>query len=149
MDLDDKARRRFLCVLGAGALCPSAVGCGGGPAEPDPIGKVDAGPASDYAADTLTPMGTKPVALGRDDAGFYAFTLTCTHEGCNMAVDGFVSFDGGGCGCHGAQYDGNGHVTHGPAEADLVHFAVSIDDAGNVIINGDKQVSKSTRTPVA
>ncbi len=59
--------------------------------------------------------GNLLVAHTAQDA-FTVLTAICTHQGC--IVDGFS----GGiytCPCHGAEYDTNGNVVHGPATAAL------------------------------
>ncbi|HXK16604.1 MAG TPA: Rieske (2Fe-2S) protein [Polyangiaceae bacterium] len=125
------------------------LGCSSAGKPPAAIGKVQAGLVSSFPVGSLEPIGSLPVALGHDTGGLYALTLTCTHEGCNMAQDGVVSGSGIVCRCHGASYNVNGHVLGGPAPEDLTHFAVSVDAAtGNVTIDGDTTVSASVRTPV-
>ena len=142
------SRRRFLSVVGTTIAGAPLLACSGAVPEPAAIGQVDAGLTSSYPVGSLEPIGNVAVALGHDAAGFYALTLTCTHEGCNIAVDGAVSGSGIGCGCHGATFDANGRVTGGPAKADLTHFAVKIDSVtGAITIDGDTRVSASTRTP--
>jgi cytochrome b6-f complex iron-sulfur subunit len=149
----DPSRRRFLTVLAAGAFASALdAGCsspsgGVGPAH---IGTVDAGNVSEYPVGSLGAVDAQPVAVGRDAQGVYAMTLTCTHAGCNMAVDGSVSFSAGlACACHGSRFDRNGNVTQGPATKPLVHFKVTIDASGEITVHGDQQVSESTRTAVA
>ena len=137
-------RRHFLTVV---AACASSAlpGCGGSVAAPEPVGQLQAGLTSDYPMNSLTPVGNAPVALGHDADGFYAMTLTCSHQGCNMAKFGRVQADKVTCNCHGAQFDGNGEVLRGPALASLAHFAVYIDSDGSVSIDGDTEVSPDKR----
>jgi Rieske Fe-S protein len=145
------SRRIALKVLaagGAGGALASACSSGAG-ASPDSIGTVQAGIVSDYPVGSLEAVGTMAVAVGRDAKGLYALTLTCTHSGCNMAVDGYVSASGIDCGCHGSQFDANGGVTRGPAQDPLTHFAVTVDASGAVTVHGDQTVAASVRTPVA
>jgi Rieske Fe-S protein len=88
------------------------------------------------------------MALGRDADGFYAMTLICTHQGCDMSRSGLVNSAGAVCGCHGARFDRNGNVVSGPARSALVHFAVAVDSAtGVVTIDTDTVVSSSERAP--
>jgi nitrite reductase/ring-hydroxylating ferredoxin subunit len=143
------SRRRFLCVL-AGSTLAGVAGCG--PAQgvgPEPIGDVSAGNVSDLPVGTLRAVGTVPVAIGRDAGGVYALTLTCSHSGCNMAVDGSVSMAEIDCSCHGSRFDANGNVAKGPAPDPLQHFAVEIDPMGMMMIHGAEYVSPQVRTPVA
>ena len=142
-------RRRFLSVLSSAVATAPLFGCSSAGRPPAAIGKVQAGLATSFPVGSLESIGTLPVALGHDAGGFYALTLTCTHEGCNMAQQGIVSGSGIVCQCHGASYNANGHVLGGPAPEDLTHFAVIIDAAtGAVTIDGDTTVSASVRTPV-
>ncbi len=141
------SRRKFLSVIGTTVAGAPLLGCSSAVPEPDAIGQVQAGSTSSFPVGSLEPIGNLAVALGHDANGFYALTLTCTHAGCNIATRGFVSGNGIACGCHGATFDADGHVTGGPAKADLTHFAVKIDAAtGAITIDGDTRVSATTRT---
>lgn len=142
------ARRHFLAVIGGSTLAGS-LGCSdSGGVEPEPIGDVAAGNVSDLPEDSLRVVGSNPVAIGRDANGVYALTLTCTHEGCNMAIEGSVDAQGIRCACHGARFSANGDVRGGPAPDPLAHFAVEIDAAGEMVIRGDQRVDSAARTPV-
>ncbi len=146
-------RRRFLEVVGgvslAGFLCAACSGEDGQNGDPEPIGEVAAGNVSEVPSGSLQAVGTLPVALGRDDGGLYAMTLTCTHARCNMAVDGQVGPGGAFCGCHASSFDANGAVTKGPARRSLVHYAVTVDADGNITIHGGQTVAAEVRTAVA
>jgi Rieske Fe-S protein len=143
------ARRRFLLVVGGTAVAQSVACSDPGGVEPEPIGDVAAGNISDLPEGSLRAVGSTPVAIGRDADGVYALTLTCTHEGCNMATSGTVDFQGIRCGCHGARFSANGKVVGGPAPDPLLHFAVEIDATGEIMIRGDQRVDASARTTVA
>jgi Rieske Fe-S protein len=43
------------------------------------------------------------------------------------------------------QFDSNGAVIRGPAARPLVHFAVTVDAAGNVVIRTNSQVAANVR----
>jgi cytochrome b6-f complex iron-sulfur subunit len=145
MSADACSRRSLLKIFAGGA----AVGaCASPSADPEPFGTVQAGTVPDYPVGSLEPVGTLPVALGRDEGGLYAMTLTCSHTGCNMAIDGDVSSSGAYCWCHGSRFDANGSVTHGPAEKPLAHFQVTVDADGVITIDGDTRVARNVRTPV-
>lgn len=62
------------------------------------------------------------LALMRDDAGFYALSLVCTHLGCTVTV----SEDSISCPCHGSRFDRQGKVLKGPADRSLVRMKVEI-----------------------
>ena len=100
------------------------------------------------AVDSLDVVGTEPVCIGRDAAGVYAMTLTCTHAGCDIGQHGTVSPQGLVCGCHGSEFDANGNVVRGPATQPLDHFAVTVDATGNLTIHGDQIVDASQRLAV-
>jgi len=149
MDKDSICDRRGFLVVVGGTTFASALGCSD-PAgvEPEPIGDVPAGNVSDLPEGSLRAVGSTPVAIGRDSNGVYAMTLTCTHEGCNIALHGSVDMQGVRCSCHGARFSANGAVRSGPAPDPLVHFAVEIDTGGEIMIRGEQRVSTNTRTPV-
>lgn len=142
------SRRCFLTVLGGGALVGVGGGCSGAGVAPENVGDVPAGNISNLPIDTLRAVGSVAVAIGRDDNGVYAMTLTCSHAGCNMAIDGTVAFSGVYCRCHGSSFSSSGSVLGGPAPDPLQHFAVELDSAGELTIHGGQSVSASTRTPV-
>lgn len=139
------SRRRFLAVAGAAA---AAGGCSAPAAAPAQVGDVQAGTVSDLAVGSLVVVGTEPVCIGRDAAGVYAMTLTCTHAGCDMGQRGTVSAQGLFCGCHGSEFDADGNVTRGPATQPLDHFAVTADASGNLTIHGDQIVGATERLAV-
>jgi Rieske Fe-S protein len=142
------SRRIFLSVVGTTVAGAPLLACSSAVPEPDNVGQVDAGLASSYPVGSLEAIGNLAVALGHDEGGFYALTLTCTHQGCNMAVQGAVSGAGIACACHGATYSVDGTVRGGPAKANLTHFAVKIDpDTGAITIDGNTRVSANVRTP--
>ncbi len=145
------SRRIALKVLAAGGAAGTLASACSGPAgaAPAPVGVVQAGLVSSYPVGSLEPVGNLALAVGRDAKGLYAMTLTCTHEGCNMAVEGNVSASGIVCSCHGSQFDANGGVTRGPAQETLTHFAVTVDASGTITVHGDQTVAASARTPVA
>jgi len=142
----DATRRRFLEMVG-GAATASLCGCSSS-ATPALLADVPAGNESSLPVGTLEAVGPEPVCIARDAGGVYAMTLTCTHEGCNIAEGGTVSEQLIQCPCHGSQFDANGNVVRGPAASPLAHYAVSADAAGNLTIHGSTQVSASTRLAV-
>jgi cytochrome b6-f complex iron-sulfur subunit len=141
MDRFVLGRRRLLEMAALGAV---AAGCGPGGVSPQSLGDVPAGNESDLSVGSLEAVGGNPLAIGRDSAGIYAMTLTCTHAGCEAQVDGRQIV----CPCHGSTYDANGNVTGGPAPSPLDHFAVSADGSGNLTIHTGTIVPASTRLKV-
>lgn len=151
-DPEQPSRRRFLKVLATSAalpaLLPALEACGPVGSTPAAIGDVPAGTVAALPAGTLKALSGESVCIGRDAGGLYAMTLTCTHQGCDMSVDGSVSLSGITCFCHGSTFDANGNVTSGPAGAALQHFAVSVDAQQNITIHGGTDVRAGTRTAV-
>jgi len=135
------ARRTFLKLLAAGPLTACAAKSG----EPSSFGDVSAGNVSDTSEGTLTVVNGAPAILARDADGLYAMTITCTHEGCDVAPGNAILV----CPCHGSRFDSNGKVLAGPAGSPLVHFSVTLDGLGNITIHGKEQVAAAVRTPVA
>ena len=62
------------------------------------------------------------LALFRDDSGFYALSLVCTHLGCTVTV----TEDALSCPCHGSRFDRQGTVLTGPADRTLVRMKVEV-----------------------
>ena len=134
-------RRTFLKLLAATPLTACAAKSG----EPASFGDVSAGNVSDTSVGALSVVSGAPVVLARDDGGLYAMTITCTHEGCDVApTNNHTLF----CPCHGSSFDSNGKVLAGPAGSPLVHFAVTLDSNGNITVHGKEQVDASVRTAV-
>jgi cytochrome b6-f complex iron-sulfur subunit len=139
------ARRRFLVIAGAAA---ATGGCSSPGASPAQVGDVQAGNIAQLAVGSLEVVASEPVCIGRDSAGVYAMTLTCTHAGCDMGMFGSVSPQGIYCGCHGSEFDANGNVVRGPASRPLDHFDVTVDGSGELTVHSDQIVSTSQRLTV-
>lgn len=136
--------RRKMLVLGCGAICAHALGCGGGADIQLPT-TVAAGSASSLSVGTLRALSV-PVAIGRDSGGVYAMTLVCTHQGCDLSSG--ISSAQIACPCHGSLFDVQGNVLRGPAARALSHFAVTQDSSGQLTVHTDQAVSASTRLMV-
>ena len=142
------SRRRLLQVLAVGTAT-APLGCGGGPAAPEPFGTVTAGNAADFPVGSLLAIPGAPAYIGRDEEGFYAMTSTCTHEGCDMIASGGLEPQGPHCNCHGARFDRHGNVLEGPAESPLTHFAVEVAADGTVTVLGGTEVGARVRKSLA
>jgi len=157
MNSDINSRRCFLKVLGqaglvvgtaaAGVRCGSDEGSGGGAA-----GSSGTSPAianvKNLPVGSLEAIASESLALGRDAGGVYAFTLICTHQGCDISQGGMVSPAGVVCPCHGSRFDANGNVVQGHASSPLVHFAVTVSATGDIVVDTQTQVAETVRTPV-
>src|SRR5450432_2340701 len=128
-------RRTFLKMLAAGPL----VACAGASGAPASFGKVSAGNVSSTSEGLLAMVPNAPAVLVRDAAGLYAMTITCTHAGCEVSPSGTTLI----CPCHGSRFDHNGAVLQGPAGSPLVHYAVTLDAAGNITVDGTMEVAAS------
>jgi Rieske Fe-S protein len=144
----DVTRRQLLrgAVAAAAATGASSAlaNCSGGGG-----GMVDAGAASSYAVGSCQAAMNANVIVCRDAMGIYAYSSTCTHEACVVPPPAsLTSFST--CPCHMSSYDANGVVQPGSlATRNLAHFAVTIDSAGNVVVDTTMTVPATTRTPVA
>ena len=156
------SRRRFCLVTGAGLVagaCGGGAGGGGrdlstaadlavGPDLVDPTcadanGVLHAGPAAKLAVDSAIYFNCAHVLVCRDAAGLYAMTSVCTHEQCDVEfVAPSREFE---CPCHLSIYDFNGAVVQSPAVLPLVHYAVSLDASGNVLVDVGQKVDAATR----
>ena len=81
--------------------------------------------ASAVAADVPTGgalvFRTERLVLMKDDTGFYALSLICTHLGCTVTV----TEDALSCPCHGSRFDRQGKVLSGPADTPLVKLKLA------------------------
>jgi cytochrome b6-f complex iron-sulfur subunit len=149
--MSDLSRRRFLEVLVASAAASTGAlsACSGqNDSTPEAFGDAKAGNIADLQVGTVRAVAGAPVFIGHDEAGVYAMTSTCTHEGCDMSSDGTVT-NRIICQCHGSEFDLNGGVVRGPASLPLTHFAVDIASDGTITVRGGTKVGPSTRTPPA
>jgi cytochrome b6-f complex iron-sulfur subunit len=73
------------------------------------------------------------VAGGESDGvGLMALWQRCVHLGCRVpSCDSSQGFE---CPCHGSKYNRHGEYEDGPAPRNLDRFAVSVDDAGQFVI---------------
>lgn len=71
------------------------------------------------------------LALMRDDKGFYALSLICTHLGCTV----IVSEDALSCPCHGSVFDRQGKILKGPADRSLVRLEL-VEQNGTLQVYG-------------
>ena len=138
---EECARRRFLLLLGSGAL--GAVGLGLAAAtlrfiEPNVLFEEErrfaVGRPEDVAVGTVLVLLRQRVFVVREARGFYALSAVCTHLGCitRYEVDqrGFV------CPCHGSRYALSGTVTGGPAPQALTRLHMSIEEDQLVVDAG-------------
>ena len=89
--------------------------------------------------DQYPPGSVTPVEAGRfylvrlEDGGFLSIYRRCTHLGCAVPFD-----QGSGqfvCPCHGSEFTSDGEVLNPPAPRPLDLFALTINEAGEIIID--------------
>jgi Rieske Fe-S protein len=106
-------------------------GAGPGP-QPGAEQTIDAGPASNYAADgvyaNFRALGFFIVRRGQK---LEALSSICTHRRCKLNVDSDKSFY---CHCHGSTFDPDGRVTDGPATRNLPVFRTLTDPSGHLLV---------------
>ncbi|HIJ86230.1 MAG TPA: Rieske (2Fe-2S) protein [Desulfuromonadales bacterium] len=78
--------------------------------------------ASDVPPGGALVFRTERVVLMKNDAGFYALSLICTHLGCTVVV----TEDALSCPCHGSRFDREGKVLTGPADRSLTRMQVEV-----------------------
>jgi cytochrome b6-f complex iron-sulfur subunit len=121
-------RREFI-VLSAAV----AAGCAANvPMNLQPA-SIDAGPASDFAADGVySQFRGQGFFVVRKGNNLFAVSSICTHRRCKVVAQPDDSFH---CPCHGSNYDPNGKVTHGPAIYNLAALPTSVNSSGHLIID--------------
>lgn len=96
---------------------------------------LNAGSVNDYPKNSVTPFRQGQFYLvRRNDGGFLAVSLKCSHLGCSIAwnenENKFI------CPCHSSSFDINGEVLHPPAPRALDIYEISIDNGIiNVMLN--------------
>jgi Rieske Fe-S protein len=90
----------------------------------------------------LTDNNNYDLFVCRDSGGLYALTAICTHQGCTVTKQASQFY----CPCHGATYDLNGQHQTRPATGPLDHFAICLDQSGNVLVDYNTVVAATTRS---
>jgi cytochrome b6-f complex iron-sulfur subunit len=93
-----------------------------------PRNEFDIGPESDYPIPSRTVLAHIPAVVLRDERGFQAMSLTCTHLGCSVEPRNF----GYECPCHGSRYAPDGNVFKGPAASNLPKLRIKKSEDGNL-----------------
>lgn len=73
-----------------------------------------------------------PIALYRTAGGYSACLMRCTHQSCEVEVQGSRY----ACPCHGSEFDVQGKVLQGPAEQPLQSFKTEEDEQYIYILLG-------------
>ncbi len=152
-------RRTFLKVLGGAAVAMVVPACSSDPASSSSSSSSSSSGGSSSSSGGVSQLKVADVAegalvngpgltfVGRDAGGLYAMSSLCTHQSCDMKVDGVISATDILCNCHNSRFDKNGAVLNGPASAPLVHYKVVVT-GGVITIDATATVSAADRTPV-
>lgn len=126
-------RREFLMLTAAACAGCTAVDKGGVHAgAAGAVKPVDAGPVSNYGADTVyTHFRDMGFFVIRSGGKLTALSSICTHQKCKLTAEPDMSFY---CECHGSEFDPRGKVTEGPAKRDLPVLQTFVDGNGHLIV---------------
>jgi Rieske Fe-S protein len=124
-------RREFLAKSALAAAALAVQGCGDGQIGPSEA-SVQVGGTIDVAdfpglatIGTLVAVGGSRAVIRTGTATFDAFSMVCTHEGCETNVQN-NRFE---CPCHGSIFSNVGAVIQGPATRPLDAIPVTFDSA--------------------
>jgi len=128
-------RREVMGIFGvaAGAVIASLAGSSFRPKEKANAAIVK---VADFPVGSTMPFTANdgnPAILFRTNAGVFAYSAICTHQGCTVAYDALSHAMT--CPCHGAKFDStSGAVLAGPAPTPLPKVSVAISGANIVQI---------------
>ena len=150
---DDVGRRRFLALLGSGALGVAALGTGIVGIhflEPQVLFEEDTrfglGRPDEYPPGTVLTLPRHKVYVVSSTDGFYAISSVCTHLGCMTRYDkehGEIA-----CPCHGSRFHLDGQVAAGPAPRPLPRLEITVD-RGLLVVDTSRRVAPGTLLKVA
>lgn len=127
-----KLNRRQFLLLTTGLMAGCKTPADSGPPAANAERVVNAGPASDFAADGVyRRFCAQGFFVIRQGDKLFAISAICTHRKCQLTVKPDATFF---CDCHGSTFDPAGHVTKGPARRDLPMLPVSTNAAGQLMI---------------
>ncbi len=145
---DPLDRRAFLAALASSAAacacasCPlAALAKDSPPAEPG--GPVEAGTLDDYPRDGVydAHAASGGFFVVRSKGRLFALSATCTHKKALLKVKGKAIV----CPKHGARFDLDGDVRKAPARRPLPRYAVSLNDAGQIVVDPSRTFGKAQR----
>lgn len=150
---EEMVRRKFLGLVGVGALGLSALGTVITTLrflEPRVLFEEDlrfgVGRPEEFPVGTVLVLPKQKVYVVRTAAGFYAVSSTCTHLGCmTRYVKAKSEF---ACPCHGSRFHLDGTVEAGPAPKPLPRFALSVE-RGVLVVDAGKRVPADLLLQVA
>lgn len=147
LPLDERLlrRRRFLGMLGAGALGSAGLGTLVAALEylrPNVLfeeaRRFIVGRPQELPLGAVRVLGKQKVYVVRQPQGVYALSSVCTHLGCmtryERSLPGFV------CPCHGSRFALDGQVTNGPAPRPLPRLEVSVE-RGLLVVDAARAIA--------
>src|SRR5204863_1495523 len=78
---------------------------------------------------------TQRILVVRNEGKIYALNSTCTHKNAAVLAKGTEIV----CPNHGSRFSLYGTATKGPAKASLTRYAISVNDAGRILVDKSKQ----------
>ena len=134
------ARRDFLNEITAGALGIAGLGSIAVTYQYfspnvlfEPSTTFRAGSPDLYPVHSVSFLQDQQVYIVRMPEGFYAVSAVCTHLGC--ITQWKPDADQIACPCHGSKFKPDGTKIEGPAPRPLPHFAISITEDGELLVD--------------
>jgi len=147
------SRRRFLALVGSGALGAAALGTGITAfrfLEPNVFfeedSRVGVGRPEEIAPGTVLSLPKHKIYVVRSDAGFFALSSVCTHLGCMTRYERDANQIA--CPCHGSRFQLDGHVKQGPAPKPLPRLQITLE-RGVLVVDSSKRVAADALLKVA
>jgi cytochrome b6-f complex iron-sulfur subunit len=99
----------------------------------EPATTFRAGGPNLYPIHSVTFLQDQQVYIVRMPEGFYAVSAVCTHLGC--ITQWKPDTDQIACPCHGSKFKPDGTKIEGPAPRPLPHFAISLTEDGELLVD--------------
>jgi Rieske Fe-S protein len=158
----DEDRRKF-CQATCAALCVAAIpiplaGCKG--SESGDVWTITSFKAADVMmGQALLAQVSDPNNLStpshnfyfcRDSGGLYVMDANCTHARCVLVFapadpTNMIPNPGFNCSCHGSTFDYNGQNPTPPAPTPLVHYSLTVETDGTLVVDAGMTVPITTR----
>jgi nitrite reductase/ring-hydroxylating ferredoxin subunit len=150
---EELSRRRFLGLLGSGALGVAGLGTGiSGLRYLEPAvffeedTRVGVGRPEDIPVGTVLVLPKQRIFVVRTSEGFFALSSVCTHLGCMTRYERELGELA--CPCHGSRYQLDGQVKQGPAPRALPRLQITVE-RGLLVVDSGRRVSADAILKVA